>query len=98
MDSLGVHEHWNNAVDKQYSRNLGAGRGIELIRLSSRATQGDVDSDGVVDAQDLAALCEGWLQPSRLGADLNEDGTVDLHDFAILGRGWRALATRRLFR
>lgn len=34
--SLGVHEHWNNAIDKQYSRNLGTGNGIELIRLTSR--------------------------------------------------------------
>jgi hypothetical protein len=29
--SLGVHEHWNNPVDKQYSRNLGTGSGIELV-------------------------------------------------------------------
>ncbi|RPI06410.1 MAG: DUF362 domain-containing protein [Ignavibacteriae bacterium] len=28
--SLGVHEHWNNAIDKKYSRNLGTGNGIEL--------------------------------------------------------------------
>jgi hypothetical protein len=28
--SLGVHEHWNNATDKQYSRNLGKRGGIEL--------------------------------------------------------------------
>ncbi len=32
IGSLGVHEHWNNAVDKQYSRNLGTGSGIELVR------------------------------------------------------------------
>jgi hypothetical protein len=31
MESLGVHEHWNNAIDKQYSRNLGVGEGIELV-------------------------------------------------------------------
>ena len=31
LESLGVHEHWNNAVDKKYSRNLGTGNGIELI-------------------------------------------------------------------
>ena len=31
LQSLGVHEHWNNATDKQYSRNLGTGDGIELI-------------------------------------------------------------------
>ncbi|MBN1865969.1 DUF362 domain-containing protein [Candidatus Sumerlaeota bacterium] len=30
-ESLGVHEHWNNSVDKQYSRNLGTGKGIELV-------------------------------------------------------------------
>ena len=34
LESLGVHEHWNNPVDKQYSRNLGSGDGIELIALA----------------------------------------------------------------
>ncbi|MEJ2355892.1 MAG: DUF362 domain-containing protein [candidate division WOR-3 bacterium] len=31
--SLGVHEHWNNPIDKQYSRNLGYNEGIELIKV-----------------------------------------------------------------
>jgi hypothetical protein len=31
LASLGTHEHWNNDVDKQYSRNLGTGNGIELF-------------------------------------------------------------------
>jgi hypothetical protein len=31
LASLGVHEHWNNANDKKYSRNLGTGNGIELV-------------------------------------------------------------------
>ena len=31
--SLGVHEHWNNAVDKEYSKNLGTGEGIELFKV-----------------------------------------------------------------
>lgn len=35
MNSLGVHEHWNNASDKLYSRNLGTGNGIELFRISN---------------------------------------------------------------
>ncbi len=30
---LGVHEHWNNSVDKQYARNLGSGSGIELFKV-----------------------------------------------------------------
>jgi hypothetical protein len=31
IGSLGVFEHWNDAVNKQYSRNLGTDEGIELI-------------------------------------------------------------------
>ena len=31
LTSLGVTEHWNNPADKQYSRNLGTGAGIELV-------------------------------------------------------------------
>ena len=31
--SLGVFEHWNNSLDKQYSRNLGKNEGIELITI-----------------------------------------------------------------
>ena len=34
LASLGVYEHWNNPADKQYSRNLGTGKGIELIKLT----------------------------------------------------------------
>ena len=33
IPSLGVHEHWNNPIDKQYSVNLGTGKGIELISI-----------------------------------------------------------------
>lgn len=33
LASLGVHEHWNNADDKKYSRNLGKGSGIELVNV-----------------------------------------------------------------
>jgi len=54
MASLGVHEHWNNPVEKQYSRNLGTGVGIELISSDSLAFKGDFDKDGDVDGSDLA--------------------------------------------
>ena len=33
LASLGVHEHWNNDIKKQYSRNLGFDKGIELISI-----------------------------------------------------------------
>ena len=31
--SLGVHEHWNDAREKKYSRNLGRAEGIELVAV-----------------------------------------------------------------
>ena len=33
VNNLGVHEHWNNSTQKQYSRNLRESEGIELIRI-----------------------------------------------------------------
>ncbi len=33
LNSLGVHEHWNNAVSKQYTNNLGGLHGIELVAI-----------------------------------------------------------------
>jgi hypothetical protein len=35
LASLGVHEHWNNAEEKKYSRNLGTGQGIELVAIKA---------------------------------------------------------------
>jgi hypothetical protein len=45
LASLGVHEHWNNAKEKKYSRNLGNGKGIELVaagpnEAAARSTSG----------------------------------------------------------
>ena len=33
LASLGAYEHWNNPKDKQYSRNLGMDKGIELLKI-----------------------------------------------------------------
>jgi hypothetical protein len=37
LASLGVHEHWNNAQERQYSRNLGKAEGIELVKVGPSA-------------------------------------------------------------
>lgn len=42
LPSLGVHEHWNNAEERKYSRNLGKAEGIELISVSYQRTQTEV--------------------------------------------------------
>ena len=38
LASLGVHEHWNNPNEKKYSRNLGTGKGIELVAVPLAGT------------------------------------------------------------
>ena len=46
--SLGVHEHWNNAIDKKYTRNLGTGNGIELKSVEMGTTTGVASQDNRV--------------------------------------------------
>jgi len=101
LASLGVHEHWTDPVSKQYSRNLGARNGIELVLLHSAAIPGDLDSDGDVDAQDLFALSENWLcsgDSGSPGADLNEDGRVDMEDLVVVGQYWGTVTTPQSIR
>ena len=38
LPSLGVFEHWNNPVDRKYSRNLSTGNGIELVFIEGAAS------------------------------------------------------------
>ena len=35
LASLGVHEHWNSPEKREYSRNLGTGEGIELVKCDA---------------------------------------------------------------
>ncbi len=39
ITNLGVHEHWNDPADKQYSRNLGKDEGIELVMAEPSVTK-----------------------------------------------------------
>ena len=41
ISSLGTHEHWNNATDKQYSRNLGLAYGIKLVQIEQGVVLND---------------------------------------------------------
>jgi len=36
LTSLGVHEHWNNATQRRYSRNSGKNQGIELVTAEGK--------------------------------------------------------------
>jgi sugar lactone lactonase YvrE len=94
-ESLGVHEHWNNASDKQYSRNLDPvdGTGIELVTQSS--VFGDFNIDGVVNFIDFAKFAAAWRSEPGDGnwdADcdisLPSDNVIDEKDLAIFCSNW----------
>jgi len=94
-ESLGVHEHWNNATDRQYSRNLNpvTGTGIELVTKS--VSFGDIDKDGGVEFDDFVLLAAAW-ESSEGGAgwnadcDISEpsDGVIDIGDLSVLCENW----------
>jgi hypothetical protein len=95
LQSLGVHEHWNNPADMQYSRNLGMDEGIELIALSSDTAIGaaDLSADGHVDYRDLQHLVGAWLTSPdcerwNVSCDLYADGYVDFYDWAYFAQAW----------
>jgi len=83
--SLGTHEHWDNAVDKRYSRDLGAGNGIELIRLPQTANA--VDGSPVIAG--TYQLDQNYPNPfnpiSEIGLRIAEGSHVTLRVFDLLG-------------
>jgi len=95
LESLGVHEHWDNPMDKRYSRNLFPpfGTGIELMALE--AISSDLYPDGCVDLRDFAVLASAWH--SRDGdenwnrhCDISEpnDNVIDEYDLAVFADSW----------
>jgi uncharacterized protein (DUF362 family) len=74
LASLGVHEHWNDSLRKQYSRNLGTGPGIELVPVHAlagltvslaRPTQGAVFEPGAAIGLEAAVLTN-WAGAGRV--------------------------------
>jgi hypothetical protein len=91
--SLGVHEHWNNSTDRQYSRNLSpSGTGIELLWLDV-GNPGDANRDNVVNNLDVQAVAAGFGtvrgQPGfNQNTDLNFDGRIDVSDLLQVARNF----------
>lgn len=85
LGSLGVHEHWNNPVDQQYSRNLGAGSGIELIKRLPSA--GVSQSVTLPNSPVLLANCPNpFNAATTLVFELPSPATVRLEIYAPSGK------------
>ncbi|MEJ5260044.1 MAG: DUF362 domain-containing protein [Anaerohalosphaeraceae bacterium] len=104
LGSLGVHEHWNNPLDKRYSRNLGTGPGIELLCIHTAvypsppctALPADLNQDCIVDLLDLLRMTSAWGSvPGTPGWDFacdiappGGDGQINQMDFSLLSGFW----------
>lgn len=62
-ESMGAHEHWNNAEDKQYSRNLGGDRGIELVYTKITEATVHVEDRTMVQSNGLLTLHQNYPNP-----------------------------------
>jgi len=86
LQSLGVHEHWNNSAEKLYARNLGTDEGIELLSLRQPLTT--VSSDNLRAAG--FSLAQNYPNPfnptTAISFHLPAVSEVKLEVYDVLGR------------
>jgi len=87
ITSLGVHEHWNNAADKQYSRNLGTGQGIELIKIDYTTSVHKDENTGMVTDYKLYSNYPNPFNPqTTIRFDVAAPAHVELNVYNTLGQ------------
>lgn len=93
LESLGVHEHWDGADTKRYSRNLGIGEGIELLlrRPSPPFRRGDANADGGLDVADAVRVLLHLFGGTGAvvcasAADADDSGSLEVTDALYLLR------------
>jgi hypothetical protein len=92
LQSLGVHEHWNNAIDKKYSRDLGTGNGIELVKLQPTALTAVNEGVGTPSAFALLQNYPNPFNPSTtISFSVSQSGSAMLEIYDLTGGHVRTL-------
>ena len=80
LTSLGTHEHWNNSTDKQYSRNLGLDKGIELIKSSSVTVR--IDDNHIIHSN----IPNPFNDNTTIYYEIINDATVEISIYNMNGQ------------
>ena len=87
VGSLGVQEHWNNKTDKQYSRNLGLGSGIELISVpSSLVATTSIKENLIEQSNSLSIFPNPVYNVATLKYSLSSSANVHLECYSLDGK------------
>ena len=93
LPSLGVHEHWNNPVDRQYTRNLGTGEGIELYSVWLATGV----EDGASSVRPFAGMQQNYPNPftgvTTIPFTLDHPARIEIDIFDPTGRNLANLAS-----
>jgi hypothetical protein len=91
-----VHEHWNNETDMKYSRNLGTGNGIELVKLQTSSAVETGRNSARPAAFGMLSNYPNPFNPSTtIRFDLSEPAFVDMAVFDASGRKVAALISEK---
>ena len=94
IGSLGVCEHWNNPTDKQYSRNLKTGTGIELVSVNRTLTAVNATVANIPQSFTLSQNYPNPFNPATsISYQLSGVNFVTLKVFDPLGREVATLAS-----
>jgi hypothetical protein len=97
ISSLGVHEHWNNETDMKYTRNLGTGSGIELMKVQSATAVGT--GGAAPEKPEGFKLLANYPNPfnpsTSIKYDMAESGFVTLSVYDAAGRLIKTLVSEK---
>jgi hypothetical protein len=93
LQSLGVHEHWNNATDKLYSRNIDPvnGKGIELVQLKGTVTSVK-EGNNIPSGYSLSQNYPNPFNPTTIiRYQIPKEGFVSIKLYDVAGKEIRTL-------
>ncbi len=91
ITSLGVHEHWNDSVNKQYTRNLGTGTGIELYQVANGTGVAQKEEQAVSDFRLYANYPNPFNAATTIRYQLAQPAQAQLGIFSITGQIIRSI-------